>query len=337
MMNKKEYKKTFIPYEKLLYVKFKEKIQEEEILTKCFEELGIKDDFSYKLLYFYEKEYTHAFLLKYQDILSDYDMLIPEPLLFSAYFMANKLEKNLVLIFKEKYIVLIEYNADLFCDCKSIPIGVFNKNFEEKLKNSYGNIISIDDVDNISSFKKLKSNDLYKKLLNNNDNFKINFSQKRNISFLKSCSFKFIISFILGVLLACIYPLYLFFEFSFIKNETLVLEQSLQEQVQIFKQIKQRQSQKENSIKQQDEIKNKIQNLKAFYANSLCYKDFFDFIGILNLHQSYIESLSINDNNFIIEVLKDYDFYDDFKQKQFILKNKEINNGKINLFFEKHI
>ncbi|EGK7501699.1 hypothetical protein IO412_001289, partial [Campylobacter lari] len=42
-------------------------------------------------------------------------------------------------------------------------------------------------------------------------------------------------------------------------------------------------------------------------------------------------------NDFIIELKNDYEFYEDFKKHHFVLKNKEVNNGKITLVFEKSL
>ncbi|HEC1768485.1 TPA: hypothetical protein R1730_000710, partial [Campylobacter lari] len=116
MMSKKIIKKDFLTYEKLLYVKLANPISEDEILKKSFEELGLKDDFSYELKYFQDKSFTHVFLCKYEDIL-DVDYVIPEPLLFEVYFRNDTNSENLALLFKKKYIVLVEYLGCEFQNC----------------------------------------------------------------------------------------------------------------------------------------------------------------------------------------------------------------------------
>ncbi|AJC86242.1 hypothetical protein CAQ16704_0781 [Campylobacter sp. RM16704] len=334
MMSKKNIKKDFLAYEKLLYIKFANPISEDEILKKSFEELGLKDDFSYKLAYFYNKHQTYVFLTKYENILdyNDYNTLIPEPLLFEAYFNQD-IDKNLILIFKDKYIVLIEYLGQQFLNCKTLPINIYNINYEQKIKSDYRNIISINDVKNISSFKKIDSEKLYYDLLNSNTDFSINFASKEKKLFYKSLSFKIICSFVFGILLALIYPLYLHIHNLTIEKKIENYEKVLIEE----KNTLEYSIQKQNIIDIQNKNKEKNQLLYEFYKNTLCYKDFYNFIKVLNVHKSTIESLYFKENIFNIELTRDYNFYNDFKKYGFILKNKEINNEKINLYFEKNI
>ncbi|MBT0826717.1 hypothetical protein KJQ85_06555 [Campylobacter lari] len=58
---------------------------------------------------------------------------------------------------------------------------------------------------------------------------------------------------------------------------------------------------------------------------------------ILSIIYAYIEALHVKNNDFIIELKNDYEFYEDFKKHHFVLKNKEVNNGKITLVFEKSL
>ncbi|WP_139425303.1 hypothetical protein [Campylobacter armoricus] len=334
-MNKKKINNNYINYEKLLYINFPNLLNEDEILIKSFKELGIKDDFSYKLAYFYNEQHTHVFLTKFENIL-DYDVLIPEPLLFEAYFN-QKISKNLVLIFKNKYIVLVEYLGNQFQNCKTIPNSIYNINYEQQLKNNYENILSVNDVKSISGFKKNDSNILYFELLQSNINFKINFALKEEKLIYKTLSFKILSSFIFGVLFALIYPLYLYFHGLTIENEIERYENILVEEEATLKHFKQKQKQTLNLINMQNENNEKNQYLYDFYKNTLCYKDFYNFIKILNIHKSLIEKLIFKDNVFQIELTKDYNFYDDFKKYGFILKNKEINNEKINIYLQKNI
>ncbi|MCR8685751.1 hypothetical protein [Campylobacter sp. 1569] len=336
MMSKKVIKKDFLAYEKLLYVKLTNPISEDEILKKSFEELGLKDDFSYKLKYFQDKSFAHVFLCKYEDIL-DIDYVIPEPLLFEVYFKNDTNSKNLALLFKKKYIVLVEYLGCNFQNCKVMPLNSYNKIYDEKLKNTYKNIISIDDTQNFSSFVKFHSNIFYQKLLKNCDQIKINFTNKEKINHLKSFSFKILLAFICGVLLALVYPLYLYTQRSFYENEKTKYENLIKKQDDILEQVKINQKQNQEFKKLQEENELKVDLLQKFYANALCYKDFYDFLRVLNSHQAYIEALHVKNNDFIIELKNDYEFYEDFKKHHFVLKNKEINHGKITLVFEKSL
>ncbi|MCV3373586.1 hypothetical protein L8V80_01415 [Campylobacter lari] len=333
MMSKKTILKDFLAYEKLLYIKFANPISEDEILKKSFEELGLKDDFSYKLKYFQDKSFTHVFLCKYEDIL-DIDYIIPEPLLFEVYFKNNTNSENLVLLFKEKYIVLVEYLGCDFQNCKVIPLNVYDKIYEEKLKNTYKHIISIDDTQNLSSFDKFNSNIFYQKLLKKCDQVKINFTNKEKINHLKSFSFKILLAFVCGVLLALAYPLYLYAQKSFYENEKTKYENLIKKQDDILEQVKINQKQNQEFKKLQEENELKVDLLQKFYANTLCYKDFYDFLRVLNSHQACIEALHVKNNDFIIELKNDYEFYEDFKKHHFVLKNKEVNNGKITLFLK---
>lgn len=336
MMSKKVIKKDFLAYEKLLYVKLTNPISEDEILKKSFEELGLKDDFSYKLKYFQDKSFAHVFLCRYEDIL-DIDYVIPEPLLFEVYFKNDTNSKNLALLFKKKYIVLVEYLGCNFQNCKVMPLNSYNKIYDEKLKNTYKNIISIDDTQNFSSFAKFHSNIFYQKLLKNCDQIKINFTNKEKINHLKSFSFKILLAFICGVLLALVYPLYLYTQRSFYENEKTKYENLIKKQDDILEQVKINQKQNQEFKKLQEENELKVDLLQKFYANALCYKDFYDFLRVLNSHQAYIEALHVKNNDFIIELKNDYEFYEDFKKYHFVLKNKEINHGKITLVFEKSL
>ncbi|EJV5919885.1 hypothetical protein N7I32_000585 [Campylobacter lari] len=336
MMSKKIIKKDFLAYEKLLYIKFANSISEDEILKKSFEELGLKDDFSYKLKYFQDKSFTHVFLCKYEDIL-DIDYVIPEPLLFEVYFKNDVNSENLALLFKEKYIVLVEYLGCDFQNCKVIPLNVYDKIYEEKLKNTYKHIISIDDTQNLSSFDKFNSNIFYQKLLKNCVQVKINLTNKEKINHLKSFSFKILLAFACGVLLALAYPLYLYTQKSFYENIKIKYENLIKKQDDILEQAKINQKQNQEFKKLQEENKLKIYLLQKFYANALCYKDFYDFLRVLNSHQAYIEALYVKNNDFIVELKNDYEFYEDFKKHHFVLKNKEINHGKTTLVFEKSL
>ncbi|EMS7183425.1 hypothetical protein WK198_000085 [Campylobacter lari] len=336
MMGKKIILKDFLAYEKLLYIKFANPISEDEILKKSFEELGLKDDFSYKLKYFQDNSFTYVFLCKYEDIL-DIDYVIPEPLLFEAYFKNNTNNENLALLFKEKYIVLVEYLGCEFQNCKVMPLNIYDKIYEEKLKNTYKHIISIDDTQNLSSFDKFNSNIFYQKLLKNCDQVKINFTNKEKTNHLKSFSFKILLAFVCGVLLALAYPLYLYIQKSFYENERTKYENLIKKQDGILEQVKINQKQNQGFKKLQEENELKVDLLQKFYTNTLCYKDFYDFLRVLNSHQSYIEALHVKNNDFIIEFKNDYEFYEDFKKHHFVLKNKEVNNRKITLVFEKSL
>ncbi|EGK8076929.1 hypothetical protein IO383_001391, partial [Campylobacter lari] len=256
MMSKKTILKDFLAYEKLLYIKFANPISEDEILKKSFEELGLKDDFSYKLKYFQDKSFTHVFLCKYEDIL-DIDYIIPEPLLFEVYFKNDVNSENLALLFKEKYIVLVEYLGCDFQNCKVIPLNVYDKIYEEKLKNTYKHIISIDDTQNLSSFDKFNSNIFYQKLLKNCDQVKINFTNKEKINHLKSFSFKILLAFVCGVLLALAYPLYLYTQKSFYENEKTKYENLIKKQDDILEQVKinQKQNQEFKKLQEENELK----------------------------------------------------------------------------------
>ncbi|MPB99525.1 hypothetical protein A0Z09_005640 [Campylobacter subantarcticus] len=336
MMSKKTISKDFLAYEKLLYIKFANPISEDEILKKSFEELGLKDDFSYKLKYFKDNFFVYVFLCNYEDIL-DIDYIIPEPLLFEVYFKNDTNGENLALLFKEKYIVLVEYLGCNFQNSKVIPLNVYDKIYEEKLKNTYKNIISIDDIQNFSSFDKFNSNNFYQKLLKNCEQVKINFTNKENINHLKSFSFKILSVFACGILLALAYPLYLYTQKSFYEKEKIKYENLIKKQDDILEQAKINQKQNQELKKLQEENKQKIDLLQKFYINTLCYKEFYDFLKVLNFHQAYIEALYVKNNDFIIELKNDYEFYEDFKKYHFVLKNKEINNGKITLVFEKSL
>ncbi|EAI4440425.1 TPA: hypothetical protein R1763_000525 [Campylobacter lari] len=336
MMSKKIIKKDFLTYEKLLYIKLTNPISEDEILKKSFEELGLKDDFSYELKYFQDKSFTHVFLCKYEDIL-DVDYVIPEPLLFEVYFRNDTNSENLALLFKKKYIVLVEYLGCEFQNCKVMPLNTYSKIYDEKLKNTYKNIISIDDTQNLSSFDKFNSNTFYQKLLKKHDRVKIDFANIAKINHLKSFSFKILLAFTCGILLALVYPLYLYTQKSFYEKEKIKYENLIKNQDDILEQAKINQKQNHEVEKLQEKNEQKIDLLQKFYANTLCYKDFYNFLKVLNSHQSYIEALYIKNNDFIIKLNKDYDFYDDFKKYHFVLKNKEINDEKITLVFEKSL
>ncbi|EAJ1254287.1 hypothetical protein A0Y59_03640 [Campylobacter lari] len=335
-MSKKTILKDFLVYEKLLYIKFANLISEDEILKKTFEELGLKDDFSYKIKYFKDNSFIYVFLCRYEDIL-DIDYVIPEPLLFEVYFKNDTNSENLALLFKEKYIVLVEYLGCNFQNCKVISLNIYDKIYEEKIKNTYKNIISIDDTQNLSSFDKFNSNIFYQKLLKNCDHAKINFTNKEKTNHLKSFSFKILSSFTCGVLLASAYPLYLYTQKSFYEKEKIKYENLIKNQDDILEQVKINQKQNQELKKLQEENEQKVDLLQKFYTNTLCYKDFYDFLRVLNSHQGYIEALYVKNNDFIIELKNDYEFYEDFKKYHFVLKNKEINNGKITLVFEKSL
>ncbi|ELZ2501275.1 hypothetical protein TX369_000776, partial [Campylobacter lari] len=120
-------------------------------------------------------------------------------------------------------------------------------------------------------------------------------------------------------------------------NEKIKYENLIKKQDDILEQAKINQKQNQEFKKLQEENELKVDLLQKFYANTLCYKDFYDFLKVLNSHQAYIEALYVKNNDFTIELKNDYEFYEDFKKHHFVLKNKEVNNGKITLIFEKSL
>ncbi|MCR6590686.1 hypothetical protein [Campylobacter insulaenigrae] len=331
MMNKSPKTKTFLSYEKLLYVKFQEKIKEDEILTKSFNELGIFDDFSYKLVYFYEDNATHIFLAKFDDILKDYSFIIPEPLIFIAYIKKYRIKgKNLFLVYKEKYVILVEYQDDRFQFCQTILLIKLDLNFKEKLKISYENVIEIDGI----NFTCDQNMNLYKDLLDINVDFKLNLSSNKKFKLKECLSFKFLIALISGSFIAFLIILFVLIKNYFIQKEIAKMEILISEQKQSFNFIKEKEKHRDKISQEYDEILQKINTLKIFYNDTVCYKHLYNFIKVLNLHNIFIESLEIEKNKFVIEISRDYEFYDDYKKYNFILKNKEIYDDKVKLFFE---
>ncbi|WP_165955934.1 hypothetical protein [Campylobacter volucris] len=324
--------KTFLPYEKLLYIKFHTILKEDEILLKSFEELGIKDDFSHKIIYFYEDQATHVFLAKYEDIPKDYAFVIPEPLLFIAYLQKYKLHgKTLFLVYKEKYAVFIEYLEDKLQSCHTLPLSKMD--YIQNTKESYTNVIKIDGV----KFSNFQDENLYKNLLDIDVDFKLNFSSYKKFNLSECLSFKFLLTFVLGVLIALVVLGFLMIKNHNIQQDILNLKSSLKDQDSAFKLLKEKQQQNDKLSQEYAKTTERIENLNQFYSNVMCYKSFYEFIKILNSNQANIESLKIHDKKFIIEISQDFDFYDEYKNQGFILKNKEVHNGKIILYFEKNI
>lgn len=331
----KNKKISYIEFDKLLYLKFQKIIDENELLQKSFEELGIKDENSYKMVYLHTLNQTFVFLTQIQNT-KEQEILIPEPLIFLGFFKENyQNEKIAFLVFKEQYALLVEYNKQNFYDAKSIPLHIIDEQYIQKLKNNYKEIFSI----NNHFFKSLtKLEDLYQKdniyeiFLNSNTNFMLYFSNHKNTYFsIKVFAFLF-----LGILVALTYFAFLATQNHFHKKQIQNFNTLIKQQKYEIKKIEQ--IKKDEQIKKQNikNASNKANILKEFYKNSLCYKDFYDFIKILNQHKAQVQNLQIDNNVFSIEFLNDYDFYDDFKNKNFKLKNKEIHNGKIKLIYEKN-
>lgn len=336
MMSKRSILKDFLAYEKLLYIRFTKLTSEDEILSKSFDELGVKDDFSYKIEYFLDDDFTHVFLTQRENV-SSKDFLIPEPLLFGVYFNKAESLNNLVLLFKKQYIVLIDYVGSDFKNCKILPLNAYNETYQAKLQNIYENIISIDDTKNISIFRKLESKLLYPKLLEEISFTKINFAKKESLVYFKSYSFKALLLFFCGVFLAMMYPSYLYIQALSNTKENFQLKSLIQNESEKLKHLQLQQKTNEVILKTQNENQKKIKSLQKIYSHTLCYRDFYNFLSVLNFYQIPIEALSIKDNIFTIELIKDDDFYDEFKKYSFILKNKEVKHGKTILVFEKNL
>ncbi|WP_291952688.1 hypothetical protein, partial [Campylobacter sp.] len=250
-------------------MKFQEKITEDEILVKSFNELGVSDDFSYKLVYFYEDGLTQVFLAKFEDILKDYDFIIPEPLIFIAYVKKYNIKgKILFLVYKEKYAILIEYQNDKFQSCQTIPLIRLDLKFKENLKISYKYIVEIDGI----NFSSEKNTNLYEDLLDTNIDFKLNLSSYKKFSLKECLSFKFFIAFASGSLVALSIVLFMLFKNYYIQKEITKMEILVSEQKDSFKLVREKERNKDKLSQEYDIILQKINNLKIFYDDAICYK-----------------------------------------------------------------
>ncbi|WP_195672300.1 hypothetical protein, partial [Campylobacter volucris] len=108
--------------------------------------------------------------------------------------------------------------------------------------------------------------------------------KKFNLS--ECLSFKFLLAFVLGVLIALIVLGFLMIKNHNIQQDILNLKSSLKDQDSAFKLLKEKQQQNDKLSQEYAKTTERIENLNQFYSNVMCYKSFYEFIKILNSNQA---------------------------------------------------